>query len=140
MKAKTRFSILIISMSFLFFSCEEIATDDPRTIYIGMWDVVENSGIFGSQYYEAEIFATSSDESILSIANFFGLGTWIEIEAEINDDVLIIPFQTIEGYEIVGQGQISSNKKIIDFAFTVEEVATTKSTYSEEVTAVFTKQ
>ncbi len=143
---KTNFRILFIltSLSILLLSCEEaneiLNPDDQRSDYTGMWDVVETSEMFGTQNYEAEIFAISNDENILTIANFFFLGSWTQIEAEIDDDLLVIPLQTIEGYEIYGQGQVSNNKEKIDFVFTVDEVATTKSLTAEEVNAVFTKQ
>ncbi len=144
MKTKIRFSILMLSLSFLFVSCDEanqlINPDDPRSQYIGIWKVEENSETFGIQNYDVEFFATSSDSTILTIANFFALGTWTEVEAELDDNLLVIPLQTVEGYKIYGQGSISSNKKTINFSYTVEEVATTKAVHSEVVTAVFTKQ
>ncbi|MCF8372471.1 MAG: hypothetical protein K9H64_12655 [Bacteroidales bacterium] len=144
MKTKTRFSILMIVLSFLFVSCEQansiINPDDARSQYTGIWNVVENSTTFGTQYYDVEFFATSSDKTIINMANFFALGTWAEVEAELNNDLLVIPLQTVEGYKIYGQGSISSNQKSINFSFTVEEVATAKSVHSEVVTAVFTKQ
>lgn len=135
--------MLIISLSLLFVSCDDIndiLNTDARGAYTGMWDVVEKSETFNTLNYEVEFFATSSDSSILNIANFFALGTWAEVEAELDDNLLVIPLQTVEGFKIYGQGSISANKKTINFSYTVEEVATTKAVHSEVVTAVYTKQ
>lgn len=144
MKANTRFSILMIALSFLFASCEDansiINPDDARSQYTGIWKAVENSETFGTQYYDVEFFATNSDKTIITMANFFALGTGTEVEAELDDNLLVIPLQIVEGYKIYGQGSISSNNKNINFSFTIEEVATTKAVHSEVVTAVFTKQ
>ena len=144
MKKLNSIAFLFLALALALVSCEEtediLNPEDERADLVGVWDVVENSETFGTQYYEVEFFATSSDETILYLANFFALGSWVEAEVELNDDVLFLPLQTLEGYQISGQGEISDDNKTIDFTYTTEEVATTKSTYSEQVTAVFTKQ
>lgn len=144
MKALSRLTVLLLAISFFFTACEE-TTDilnptDERSNYTGIWNVVETSETFSTQYYEVEFFALSADSSILTIANFFGLGSEYEVEVELNDDIMLLPLQTLGGYQFLGQGQISADKKTINFSYTTEEVATTKSVHSEEVTAVFTKQ
>ena len=130
-------SIALVSL-FLFTSCIDdlLNTDDPDSIS-GMWNVEESSSTYGTQYYNVQI--TEKYENVVNIYNFYGLGSWVFIEADIDDNTVLIEEELLDGYRFSGQGIISDDKQTIDFAFSVEEVSVKKSTLVENVTAVYTK-
>lgn len=123
-------------------SCEDFLNPDPSTPaqkLKGTWQVVENSIEFGEQQYLVEFYPESNDSASIKIYNFFGLGSWSYVTADISNQTLSIPSQTEEGYTILGTGTINEEFTEISLDFTVEEVVVPQKTVFA-VSAVFTKQ
>lgn len=134
--------IFFVFTALIFSSCEDFLNPDPSTPaqkLKGTWQVVETSTEFGEQQYLVEFYPESNDSASVKIYNFFGLGSWSYVNAEVNNQTLSIPTQTEEGYSIVGSGTINEDFTEISFNFTVEEVVVPQKNVFA-VSAVFTKQ
>ena len=132
-------SIFVIAISLLMTSCTtDVLNPDPNNgILTGVWSAVETSPTYGTQYYDVEI--EHVDDYNIKIYNFYGLGSWLFVDAGLSGSSIILNDQTIEGHRFAGQGIVSSNSKNINMNFTVEEVSVKKSIMAENVSVVYTK-
>lgn len=134
--------IFLLSVVFIFSSCEDFLNPDPSTPaqkVKGTWNVAETSIEFGEQQYLVEFYPESNDSASVKIYNFFGLGSWSYVHAEISNRMLSIPTQIEEGYSILGTGTINEDFTEINLDFTVEEVVVPQKNVFA-VSALFTKQ
>lgn len=117
-------------------SCDKLDTTsgDPRDNLVGFWSCNENSQIFGSQSFNVGISKSSTDTTEILMDNFYGLGSEYTAYAKMNGLNLILPSQTVNGYQISGSGTISSNYKTINWAYTVTGAGQT-----DHVTAIYSK-
>jgi hypothetical protein len=138
-----RFRIILLLVAMLSMqACEDFFNPDtstPAEKLKGTWQVVENSIEFGEQQYLVEFYQESNDSATVKIYNFFGLGSWSFVMADVDNQTILIPTQTEEGYQIVGSGSINSDFTEIEMNFTVEEVVVPQKNLFA-VTAVLTKQ
>jgi hypothetical protein len=136
-----RVLLSITIFAFIFSSCEKNDDNDPEATVeklLGIWKVEETSSTYGTQNYNVSISKDLYIQDVLSIYNFFGLGSFVRVVGEVVDDKLVLEPQNIDGFKIYGEGEIMNDYKRIEFAYTVEELATAKGSSQELVTAVYT--
>ncbi|HEY4784910.1 MAG TPA: hypothetical protein VIH57_02625 [Bacteroidales bacterium] len=132
-----RFLIGSIIFIMVAISCQKIDTgsDDPRDNLLGKWSCSEDGQIFGHQNYEVEITKSSNDSTKIFISGFYLGNGALEIYANLKNLNLTIPSQTVDGYQISGNGIVSSNYRTINWTYTVISGSET-----DHLTAVYTKQ
>jgi len=138
---KILFAIMIAS-SLLMTSCEDLFNTTPQTPaekLKGTWQVAETSAEFGAQQYLVEFYTDYNDSSKMTIYNFFGLGSWSYVSIDVDNQTIVIPEQTEEGYKIIGSGTVNDDFTQVNLAFTVEEVVVPQKSVFE-VNAVLTKE
>lgn len=133
---------LIFLTGFIMTSCEDLFNTTPQTApekLKGTWQVAESSAEFGSQQYLVEFYTDYNDSTKMTIYNFFGLGSWSYVTINVDNQNIVIPEQTEEGYKITGTGTVNTDFTQINMSFTVEEVVVPQKSVFE-VSAVLTKE
>lgn len=126
MKTSFKYGLgLILASSFLV-SCE--ADEDPtpqdyQAEYIGTWDCNEKTGVNSPQFYEVNISAGSTSNSII-INNLYQSGT--AVKATISGGFsLDIANQVSENINFVGSGSANANFGQITLNFTADDGSAT---------------
>ena len=98
---------------------------DPRSRVTGSYDVEEYSETYNNVVrYDINISKSAYSDKIF-IGNFYDSG--IAVEAFVEYDKIIIPYQVVNGYEIEGVGTISNN--YVSFRYSVRD--TYANTYTD---------
>lgn len=108
------FAILLIATSCDVYYVEPVVAVpvyDPRDQYIGSYDVNEYSSTY-DEYWEYGLSIYKSEYNIV-ISNFYNSG--LTIDANVNGDNIYIPWQTVNGYELQGDGYIENGKITINY-------------------------
>ena len=106
--------LLILFMA----GCSE---DKTGLLLNGTWNVEENSQLFGTQHYTADI--TQIDSSKIEIANFYNIGAGSSVTATVNGLEVAIPVQNVDGYVFSGSGEIGPDHNNIMFSYTANDGA-----------------
>lgn len=96
--------------AFLFLtSCEtDIIDIDDRQQWLGAWTCQETSGDFAPQSYTITIYeGTQLDE--VEVSGLYNQGTSFTLYANVYNDDLIIPNQTVDGFTVAGSFEINSD-------------------------------
>jgi hypothetical protein len=119
-----------ISILGIFSSCEEIL-NDPSSAEVaesieGWWKVDENSQIFKTTYqtYRSYISVSESDETLIYIDNFYGLGNSTYATARVNGySISLDPNQVLSGgYTLVsGNGSVNKNLREITWNYSLND-------------------
>ncbi len=127
---KSSFLVLIL-LAFTIGSCEKQEEETVnRDKVVGQWDVVENevsvtpASVEQRQIEEAYfVNLTRSDmfADEVYIYNFFNIGYDFHVPAYVEDKTIIISKITLEDHTIHGQGTISTDNKIIEWTYWVED-------------------
>jgi hypothetical protein len=136
--------LFVLALSTSLISCQpEDNNDNPdlslRSKIVDYWKVNEQSQVFKSpkSYYTVEILKDSHDSSIIWIDNFYNLGYGKRAKAKVNDNYSIdLPNQNVDGFQIYGSGQISTNLKTITWEYITNDgeglIDSVKATYTRE--------
>lgn len=89
---------------------------DPATRVTGSYQVDEYSNTF-DEYTSYDIRIYQNGYSSVLISNFYGVD--IDVSAEVRGNVLIIPFQVRNGYEIEGRATIDYDQ--LHFSYSVRD-------------------
>ncbi len=119
---------------FLSLSCqneEEISVDTRDALSI-TWQCVEKDGEYDRKYeVVGEMDATNS--ALLRFDNFHELGKGEKISAILSEKTLTIAKQRIKNFDIEGKGTVSSDKKKIEWQYTVDN-----GNEKQNITAIYT--
>ena len=85
----------------------------------GTWHVEENSQLYDTQHYDANI--TQTDSTQLEISNFYNIGAKTYVTGILEGNAININKQDIEGYIIEGSGTVKNDYRSIVFHFTVND-------------------
>ncbi len=111
-----------------------------RSKLVDYWKCNEQSQNFkgnAKSYYTVEIFAHETDSSKIWIDNFYNLGYGKKAKAVVNSNYTIdLPTQMIDGFEIHGHGNISSNLKTISWQYITND----GNGLIDSVTATYTRE
>ncbi len=122
MKRSFKYGIGLVLASSLFVSCEtdtDPTTQDYQAEYLGIWDCNEKTGVNSPQFYEVNISAGPSENSII-INNLYQTGT--AIQATISGGFsLTFPSQTSENIIFSGSGSANANFGQISLNFTADD-------------------
>jgi len=84
---------------------------DLRDMYIGTYDISEYSSTYDEYWdYRISIYKSSGD---VVIDNFYNSG--LNVYATVTPDGIYIPWQTVNGYELQGDGYIDGSKLVINY-------------------------
>ena len=135
-------SLLLISLIFILFSCEDLfeppESSDVRDKIVDVWTCLENSQIFKSiaGSYTVEISKSETDSIRVYIENFYNLDRTKGVYATMNNKKLTITNQNIDDFIINGTGTISNNYNVIEWTYSVElpngEVDNVTATYERK--------
>jgi hypothetical protein len=89
---------------------------DPAVRVTGSYQVEEYSLTY-DEYTSYDIRIYQNGYNRVLISNFYGID--IDVDAEVRGNVLIIPFQVREGYEIEGRATIDINE--LHFSYSVRD-------------------
>ena len=113
---------LVILFPFLLSSCSddsELDTTDAREFLVDTWRCTElgASGIS----YDVSVTLDPEFENRVLLENFHELGYGEKLYAVLENNVLLIPEQTIFDHVIEGEGAIAVNQKTIDWDYSVDD-------------------
>ena len=120
MGIKREIRILIV-MFLLLVVAEGCSEDKTGLLLNGTWHVEENSQLYGTQHYDADI--SQIDSAKIEITNFYNIGLSSYVTAYVNGLEIAIPDQSVKGYDLKGSGEISADKNSILFTFTANDGA-----------------
>lgn len=136
MKTRSKIGIGLLLTGTFLVSCETDVDPPPvdyQSEYIGIWDCNERTGIHSPQFYEVNITAGPTENTII-INNLYQTGT--SIEATINGGFsLDIPRQTSENIGFEGSGSANSDFGQVNLNFTADD----GSALQDEVEAVLVR-
>lgn len=104
----------------MFTSCEVMVEQpvpliDPRERFTGYFEVEEYSKIIDIYtHYDIEIVKMAHYPESVVIINFYGMG--IDVAADIEGQHLYIPYQSIDGFHVEGDGYISGNRLELSYS------------------------
>ncbi|MFC2086643.1 hypothetical protein ACFLSA_00560 [Bacteroidota bacterium] len=136
--------IQILLFSILLVSCEELGdltnqnnTGDERDRIVDTWVCDENERQLKSllSSYHVAISKNPDDSSLVSIYNFYALGSGKYINAVLGNKKLTVLNQKIQGFTINGNGIIATSYNRISWNYNVEY----PSGEIYEVEAIFTR-
>ena len=126
-KTKIEITAFLIVIAIGIISCGQ---ENSSISLNGTWHVEENSQLYGTQLYDAQV--TQLDSTKMEITNFYKLGTDIYVSATLDEFAISIGRQNVSGYTIQGTGTVKSDFKSITFNFTASD-----STVQDVVVAQF---
>jgi len=84
---------------------------DPRDLVVGSYDINEYSSTYDEYWrYGVSIYKSQYD---VVIDNFYNSG--LLVNAHINGNQIYIPWQSVDGYEIQGNGSIAGGSVSINY-------------------------
>lgn len=113
-------------------------SDDPRDNIEATWQVDEQSEFFKSKksFYLVDLNKHPTDSTKVVLANFYQLGSGVEVVATYSNNTLRISnFKTTGNFTINGTGNVSSNYKEIEWEYRVDD----GSGEIDNVTATYTR-
>ena len=117
----------------LFSACTDPTNPPEHNIsasdYKGTWHVQENCS---KNAYTVNITIDSGDSSVVYISNFGQLGNDFNAKANVDNELITVLKQSIDGTEVSGNGTLSNEK--ITWSFSIND-----GTDLTECTAVYTK-
>lgn len=103
---------------FLFLtSCETDVIDvDDRQQWLGSWTCSETSGDFAPQSYTINIYEGIEIDEV-EVSGLYNQGSSFTLYANVYNNDLIIPNQTVDGFTVAGTFEINSsgNSASVDF-------------------------
>lgn len=111
---------------------EEDIQEDPRIKFGGTWVVNETSSVFGTSAYQVTVSNHPDNEEQIQIANFYNIGAGTRVNANVNNNSLNIPNQSVSGQMITGSGNFQNNTITVNFTANDGQV-------NDNVTAQFTR-
>jgi hypothetical protein len=85
---------------------------DERDAFVGSYDLNEYSSTY-DEYWEYGISIYKSSGGQIMIDNFYNSG--LRVYADVSGTSLYIPWQTVNGYEIKGDGFVEGSKITINY-------------------------
>lgn len=105
-------AILVLATSCDVYYVDPVPAYDPRDKFVGAYDINEYSSTYDEYWeYGVSIYKSGGDEIVID--NFYNSG--LRVYATVRGSQLYIPWQTIDGYELQGDGYISGNKLVITY-------------------------
>jgi hypothetical protein len=116
--------LLFFAVLFLFFmnSCQDdTGLTDTNLIdaIVKTWKVDETGA--GRRAYDAVITRNSAVSGQIYVSNFHNLGSSKKITATLSGTKITFSSQTISGYTLAGEANVSSDGTRIDWSYTVED-------------------
>jgi hypothetical protein len=90
---------------------EPVVPYDERDAFVGTYDISEYSSTY-DEYWDYGISINKSSGQIV-IDNFYNSG--LRVYANVNGSNLYIPWQTVSGYEVQGDGFVEGSKITITY-------------------------
>jgi hypothetical protein len=114
--------VRLLGFSLFLVFCTISCVDEPLTTDVidnitGTWGVTETSGSGDEQTFQVTI--TKVNDNTVKISNFNLLGITVEVDVSGLD--LNIPSQTVDGFDISGNGTASRGYNRIDLDYTVDD-------------------
>lgn len=128
-----RFSVLL---SLIVVSCQPddgTDTGDIRDEYVGNWNCVEVSDIFGTSNYSVTITKGAQDD-VIKVSNLYNIGTQNEVLFTVFDNNITINTQTVDGNTFSGTGTSETDYSTFNLNYTAVSGGD-----SDNVTSTFTK-
>jgi hypothetical protein len=123
---KTGNALLIFSMVLiqLFLGCKKDQNSETaiRDDFIGTWQCEEfdvSNQLLSS--FQVEIIADPFNRQIIHLDNFNLMGNGLQLEAEIDKGLVIIPQQSLAGNSYSGNGAINDNHTGIEMQYVVQD-------------------
>lgn len=92
---------------------------DYATAYTGIWNVNENSSVYGQTAYE--IIVDRSNNNTIIMRNFYSLTYDVGTSATVTESSILINQQTVNGQSINGSGSLINNKKTMNLTYTAND-------------------
>jgi hypothetical protein len=113
--------ILFASLFAILLSACDPTTSPPdhklsATDYVGTWYVQEDCS---KNTYSVTITVNTDDSTVVYISNFGQLGNDFQAEALIDEELISILKQSVDGTEVQGNGTLSDNK--ITWSFSIND-------------------
>lgn len=111
--------LFVVALALVAMSCDVDIEPryDPATRVTGSYAVDEYSHTYG-EYTSFDIRIYQNGYSRVVITNFYGVG--IDVDAEVRGNMLIIPFQVRNGYEVEGEATIAFDA--LHFSYSVRDI------------------
>lgn len=123
MKRSVRFFGLAV---FLFLaSCQEDPIEpDDRTQWLGAWTCIETEGDFAPQSYTVTFYEGTQLDQV-ELSGLYNTGPNFRLNANVYNNTLVIPTQTVNGITVSGDGTINGAGDRVNFQFSANDGATT---------------
>ena len=104
--------LVMVSCDVYYVEPTPVVVYDARDQFIGDYDINEYSSTY-DEYWEYGVTIDKSNRSDIVIDNFYNSG--LKVYATVNGNNLYIPWQTVNGYEISGDGYVEGSKLVINY-------------------------
>lgn len=114
---KRSFQVLGLTAFLFLTSCEDdIVNVDDRQQWLGAWTCNETQGAFAPQSYTITIYEGIQLDEV-EVSGLYNQGSAFTLQANVFNNDLIIPSQTVDGITIAGSFTISAsgNSATVDF-------------------------
>lgn len=108
---KNKITIVAFAFAVALSSCttEDLNFDD-RDDFTGNWICQEQGSISGTSSYNVSISKSQSDSISILISNFYGLGSQYSARATVDGNLLTIPAQLVNNFNVSGSGSINGSQ------------------------------
>lgn len=104
-------ALLMVSCDVYYVDPDPIVVYDDRDAFVGSYEVSEYSATYDEYWeYDVSIYKGGGE---LVIDNFYNSG--LRVYANVNGSNFTIPWQTIDGYEIQGDGYVRGTKLVFNY-------------------------
>lgn len=106
------FAIMLLATSCDVYYVEPVVPYDPRDRFVGNYSVSEYSSTY-DEYWDYNISIYKSGRNDIVIDNFYNSG--LRAYATVSGNDFYVSWQTIDGYEVQGDGFIEGSKLTINY-------------------------
>lgn len=129
---KNKIAVVAFTIAVALSSCttEDLNFDD-RDDFTGNWICQEEGSISGISSYNVSISKSQTDSVTIFISNFYGLGNQYSATATVDGNLLTIPAQLVNNFNISGSGSINGSQVNLNYVASAGG--------ADNVTAVYSK-
>lgn len=104
-------ALFLVSCDVYYVEPEPVVVYDDRDAFVGSYDMSEYSSTYDEYCeYGVSIYKSSGD---VVIDNFYNSG--LKVYANVSGTRIYIPWQTVNGYELQGEGYVNGRKLVINY-------------------------
>ncbi len=111
---------LAATVFFIGACADDTETLDMRQNWVGLWTCVEVEGDFAPQTYTVEIIE-KIDPGHVSIKGLYNQGQQFTVEADVDGFFIDIPTQTVDDFEISGNGNLDDQGDLVTLFFSAND-------------------